>query len=251
MTIYWNVLENLKHEIFDDPVELAPLVSLTLGLLGQLHKVFHSLQMVRWRQLARRNVSFNTFGTVLPKSPISILPAASPPIVMSNQTLCVTLGPFLASTSPPLPSRTITRISVAAQPIAWNPETIEIAPKGMKILSWMNRLIPLVHLRFSKFCSSIAFTEILTEWKINQFKTYLHYWVLSKQLQYWEGQSGGAATERGGWWLRPMRGGLAFLCQPIGRVYFWADLLLVHVPGSATHERINYGQHVSLDEMSG
>ena len=142
MTIYWNVLENLKHEIFDDPVELAPLVSLTLGLLGQLHKVFHSLQMVRWRELARRNVSFNTFGTVLPKSPISILPAASPPIVMSNQTLCVTLGPFLASTSPPLPSRTITRISVAAQPIAWNPETIEIAPKGMKILSWMNRLIP-------------------------------------------------------------------------------------------------------------
>ena len=136
------VFEHLKHEIFDDPVELAPLVTLTLGLLGQLHKVFHSLQMVRWRELARRNVSFNTFGTVLPKSPISILPAASPPIVMSNQTLCVTLGPFLASPSPPLPSRTITRISVAAQPIAWNPETIEIAPKGMKILSWMNRLIP-------------------------------------------------------------------------------------------------------------
>ena len=133
------------------------------------------------------------------------------------------------------------------------PETqrpLKLPQKGWKFwVGWI--VLFLVHLRFSKFCSSIAFTEILTEWKINQFKTYLHYWVLSKQLQYWEGQSGGAATERGGWWLRPMRGGLAFLCQPIGRVYFWADLLLVHVPGSATHERINYGQHVSLDEMSG
>merc|ERR1719339_928692 len=36
-------------------------------------------------------------GTVLPNRPISILPAASPSMVMSNQTLWVTLGPFLAS----------------------------------------------------------------------------------------------------------------------------------------------------------
>merc|ERR1719352_413366 len=40
-------------------------------------------------------------------------------MVMSNQTLWVTLGPFLASTCSPLPSSTITRIKVAAHPITF------------------------------------------------------------------------------------------------------------------------------------
>ncbi|KAH9493692.1 hypothetical protein DERF_014429 [Dermatophagoides farinae] len=34
------------------------------------------------------------FGTVLPKRPIRILPADSPPIVMSNVTISVAFGPF-------------------------------------------------------------------------------------------------------------------------------------------------------------
>ena len=37
------VFEHLKHEIFDDPVELAPFVALALRLFRQLHKVFHRL----------------------------------------------------------------------------------------------------------------------------------------------------------------------------------------------------------------
>merc|ERR1719234_1360186 len=40
-------------------------------------------------------------------------------MVMSNQTLWVTFGPFLASICSPLPSSTITRIKVAAHPIAF------------------------------------------------------------------------------------------------------------------------------------
>ena len=113
------MLLHLEHEIFDDPVELAPFVALTLRLLRQFHKIFDSL---RGKFVIFGNfgifIFIYTLGTVLPKSPISILPAASPPIVMSNQTLWVTLGPFLASTCSPLLSRTITRISVAAYPIA-------------------------------------------------------------------------------------------------------------------------------------
>ena len=33
----------LEHEVLDDPVEDAALISLSLGLVGELDKVFHSL----------------------------------------------------------------------------------------------------------------------------------------------------------------------------------------------------------------
>lgn len=139
-------------------MELAPFVALALWLLGKLYEILDSLEINERYNLGQiGSVSSQTFGTVFPKRPISILPAASPPMVMSNQTLWVTwgikcsldwhthifqshtcsdsiksrfqsqwslvcvlftLGPFLPSTWSPLPRRTITRISVAAQPNA-------------------------------------------------------------------------------------------------------------------------------------
>ena len=80
--------DHLKHKIFDDPVELAPFVALALGLLGKLDEILDSLEINERYNLGQiGSVSSQTFGTVFPKRPISILPAASPPMVMSNQTL--------------------------------------------------------------------------------------------------------------------------------------------------------------------
>ena len=84
--------DHLKHKIFDDPVELAPFVALALWLLGKLYEILDSLEINNERYNLGQigSVSSQTFGTVFPKRPISILPAASPPMVMSNQTLWVT-----------------------------------------------------------------------------------------------------------------------------------------------------------------
>ena len=81
-------VDYLKHEIFDDPVELAPFVALALWLFGKLYKILDSLEINERYNLGQiESVSSQTFGTVFPNRPISILPAASPPMVMSNQTL--------------------------------------------------------------------------------------------------------------------------------------------------------------------
>ena len=81
-------VDHLKHEIFDDPVELAPFVALALWLLGKLDEILDSLEINERYNLGQiGSVSSQTFGTVFPKRPISILPAASSPMVMSNQTL--------------------------------------------------------------------------------------------------------------------------------------------------------------------
>ena len=37
-------VDHLKHEIFDDPVELAPFVALALWLLGKLYEILDSLE---------------------------------------------------------------------------------------------------------------------------------------------------------------------------------------------------------------
>ena len=38
-------VDHLKHEIFDDPVELAPFVALALWLLGKLDEILDSLEI--------------------------------------------------------------------------------------------------------------------------------------------------------------------------------------------------------------
>ena len=51
-------VDYLKHEIFDDPVELAPFVALALWLFGKLYKILDSLEINERYNLGRLGASF-------------------------------------------------------------------------------------------------------------------------------------------------------------------------------------------------